>query len=83
MNMHIPQTEESRIDVSDPTPHSVYLSPIPLMLRAISFGIRHLEFDIRMTADRNIVLFHDEMVRVKETRIRVDTSCLSVFVAIA
>lgn len=34
------------------------------MLRAISLGIRHLEFDIRMTADSEIVLFHDNVVNV-------------------
>ena len=44
------------------------------MLRAISLGIRNLEFDIRMTADREIVLFHDNHMNLNGTNVSVATT---------
>jgi glycerophosphoryl diester phosphodiesterase len=48
------------------------------MLRAISLGIRHLEFDVRMTADNEIVLFHDENLYVNGNTTSVATTAYPV-----
>lgn len=41
------------------------------MLRSISFGVRHLEFDVRMTVDNEIVLFHNNTMDVGGNKISV------------
>jgi glycerophosphoryl diester phosphodiesterase len=43
------------------------------MLRAISLGIRRLEFDVRMTADHQLILFHDDHIMIGGTKYPVAT----------
>jgi glycerophosphoryl diester phosphodiesterase len=44
------------------------------MIRSISLGIRYVEFDVHLTTDNQLILFHDDLYRVADTTHRIRES---------